>query len=187
MINVILERNKASIKGRKNTNLIGVEYARINKVLKDEIKIGTTVRIRSDNARVEKHRGKYYLLYVEEMGVAHLFYQDVSGMLKIIHTGSIEGILIAVYTRIADDTDLVILNGRGKKAYRCAVYVKRKDDSIKLAPFHITYLNKSSKEKPQMYLTLYEAIMYASSSSERLKETVCVITPKDRVLLELRR
>lgn len=187
MITVSLSRNMGSVKGREKSNLIDASYASVNNLLKDEIKIGTKVRIKTDNTRVEKHRGTYYLLYVEEMGVAYLFYQDVSGILRTVHTGSVENAISAVYYNVADDTDLVILNGRGKKAYRCVYTFIDSNGCKKLMPIKIMYKNKSSKENPQVYLGLYEAIMYAANFAKTTNNEVSVITPKGTILVEFRR
>lgn len=186
MITVELTRNKGSVKGREKSNVVSASYLYINNILMKEIKIGTTIRVKTDNSRVEKHRGKYYLLYVEEMGITYLFYQDVSGILRTVHTGNIDSAIIAIYNNVANDTDLVILNGRGKKAYRCARKHIDSNGSLCLEPINIMYKNKSSKENPQVYLNLYDAIMYAAHYAKVNMGTVSVITPKGTILVEIK-
>lgn len=182
MIKIKLSKNETELKGRRNINFVGGTYEKLNTILKQELKIGTCIKVSSDNERVKKHRGKYYLLYVEEIGVYYLFYQDVWGKLITVQTGNIENAVVSLYYNVADDAIITILNGKGKKAYRCAA-IRYDIGDRKLVPIAASYLDKSSKVKSQMYLKLYDAIMFAANQHNMTDKQFSVITRKGTELI----
>lgn len=165
------------------------DFRTVSDYLQYYVKIGTNVTLSSDNAKVEPHRGEYYLLFVSEFRLVYLFYVDVKSKLRFVYIGEDKRAAEAIYNNVANDTTIKILKSSGnKKAYR----VKRIDVldnmySIDIVP--LKYKNKSSKQLETVYLSLFDAINLAANlESERQKRgsscKTCfqVVTPKNTIL-----
>ena len=149
------------------------------KTLKD-LKIGSNVLIESDNLRVRKHSGSYYLLFIEEFGEVNILYVDRQGLLRIVFIGREEDTLKGLYNNVADEMVIKVLKSNHKKAYRLV-----EENSCGYEVIGIEYKNKSSEIKTQIYLSIHDAIKFASYKHRQTGNIYRVITPKGTVLFSI--
>lgn len=169
-----MSKNNANLK-KSHDPIENVNFKEMSKILCQNVRIGTTLQIKSDNSKVEPHRGKYYLLFMEEYNMVYLFYLDVSDNLRVIYTGPMSNAVSALYNMIADGMEIRVLQSKGKRAYRVAMCNPYNETmEIKAAQ----YKNKSSERVNQVYMNLFEAINFAVKLSHDNHRQFAVITPK---------
>lgn len=169
-----LSRNNAVLK-KSHDPIENVSFKEMSMVLCQKVRIGTTLQIVSDNSKVKPHRGKYYLLFMEEYDMVYIFYLDVSNNLRVIYTGPMLNAVSAVYSMIADNMEIKVLQSKGKRAYRVAM-CNPFNESVEIKSAQ--YKNKSSERINQVYMNLFEAINFAVKISHDTHKQCAVITPK---------
>lgn len=158
----------------------GVPHKKMSSVL-TTIRQGTTIKVENPNPRVEPHRGQYYILFVQEINTVFLFYLDVKGNLRYVYSGNSENATSAIYSNIANETELTVLKSDGKRGYRVAT---QKMEGFSVVPSY--YKNRSSKVIPQVYMKLFDAINFAvSCHSEDTSTPYFVITKDDGVMFRV--
>lgn len=183
----LILRNNGECSLKRSHNPVSVAgFQEMSQILESEIKIGTDIVIENENTRPKPHRGKYYLLFMQEFETVYLFYVDTKGILRMVFSGDMEKAVESIFNNIASDMSVKILKSSSKRAYRV---VKSNRNSNETQVLNFTYRNKSSQNVEQVYLNLFEAINFASQafkkSSQNITEKYCVITPKDTVLFEI--
>ena len=144
--------------------------------INEHIKIGSDFEIETDNVKVRSHKGKYYLLFIEE------FYLDSSNRLRIVYSGDITNAIDSLYKNVGNESVVRVLKSSNKKAYRVAKF--RRETLVEVKTF--TYKNKSSQNVEQVYLSLFDAINYASKLyKEDSNFSYSVITPKETELFRI--
>lgn len=150
--------------------------------INEHIKIGSDFEIETDNVKVRSHKGKYYLLFIEEFNLIHLFYLDSSNRLRIVYSGDITNAIDSLYKNVGNESVVRILKSSNKKAYRVAKFIRETLVEVKT----FTYKNKSSQNVEQVYLSLFDAINYASKLyKEDSNFSYSVITPKETELFRI--
>ena len=150
--------------------------------INEHIKIGSDFEIETDNVKVRSHKGKYYLLFIEEFNLIHLFYLDSSNRLRIVYSGDITNAIDSLYKNVGNESVVRVLKSSNKKAYRVAKF--RRETLVEVKTF--TYKNKSSQNVEQVYLSLFDAINYASKLyKEDSNFSYRVITPKETELFRI--
>jgi len=166
---------------RSHNSFKGLGPVDMSMVIKDNIRQGTTLFLVSDNPKPQPHRGTYYLLYMQEYQSVFLFYLDVKGTLRIVHSGNMEGAVDAIYRYVATDSEITILKSDSKRAYRVA---KETHEGFEVVG--TLYKNKSSQKINQIYMNLFEAINVAVTSHKNNPSShYVVITPKNTVMFKV--
>lgn len=165
---------------RSHMSVKNVDGKEISSIL-PTIRQGTTIFVENANLRPEKHRGQYYILFMAEYDSVYLFYLDVSGNLRIVYSGAMDKCSNAIYSNIADETELTILKSDGKRAYRVAV---QSNDAFEVIPQ--SYKNKSSAVVPIIYMNFFDAINTAVTLHRKKKAVkYYVISPKNTVMFSV--
>ena len=145
------------------------------------IRQGTTITVENPNPHIEPHRGKYYLLFVQEINTVFLFYLDVKFQLRYVYSGNLRNAASAIYSNIADGTELTILKSDGKRAYRVAM-----NQAGELLTVPTQYRNKSSKMINQTYMNLFDAINWAvACHGSHYGRVYYVVTKDDGIMFQV--
>lgn len=165
--------------------------------LEKDIKIGTKLHIKTDNVKVEPHRGKYYILFEDAFELVYIFYVDVNDNLRFVYTGNAKTALYAIYNNVANDTVVTLLKSIGnKKAYRVFEEIVNGDThEISTQNVVMPYKNKSSKNLTTVYMTMFEAINLAARRKIEARQRYGnnpnfavkykVVSPKNSVFFEI--
>lgn len=185
-MNLILRNNGECSLKRSHNPVSAAGFQEMSQILESEIKIGTDIVIKNENIRPKPHRGKYYLLFMQEFETVYLFYVDTKGILRMVFSGDTKKAVESIFNNIASDMSVKILKSSSKRAYRV---IKVNQSSNEIQVLNFTYRNKSSQAVDQTYLNLFEAINFASQSfkkgTQSIDEKYCVITPKNTILFEI--
>lgn len=144
------------------------------------LRIGSNLLIESDNIRVKKHSGDYYLLFLEEYEEVNILYTDKQGLLRLVFMGREDEALKGIYQNVADEMVIKILKSSNKKAYRVV-----EENHGNFSVIEVEYKNKSSQLNKKIYLTIQEAIKVASYNHRQNGGSYRVITPKGTVLFDI--
>ena len=177
MITVTLNKDWADVNnyGKVDT----VVHTELNDILYN-LRLGTSVKIKSDNPKVEPHRGEYFLLLVEEFEEIYIMYKDLSNKVRIVYQGYLPETGRALYRNVADDMVVKVLKSNNKKAYRVVEEVNGEERVVEF-----TYKNKDSEVVKQVYLTILDCIKVAANRQYKNGGKYKVITPKGTVLFEI--
>ena len=178
MIKLVLNSNGTNSLIRSHNSFKDLGFVDMSMIIKENIRQGTKIHLISDNPKPQPHRGEYYLLYMQEYSIVFLFYLDIKGTLRIVHSGDIENAVSAIYRYVSTDTDIVVLKSDSKRAYRVA---KETNEGFKI--IDAVYKNKSSQKISQVYMNFFEAINFAVACHKKDKyNTYSVISPKNTVM-----
>lgn len=182
MRKLVLNSTQVSELKEKGAKTVKLVFKEMGTYLNEKIKIGSEFEIESDNNKVKVHSGTYYLLFLEEFNTVFLFYVDSTNKLRTVYSGDIGNAVSSIYKNIGNKSIVKILKSSNKKAYRVAKF--RDEKCIEIKTF--AYKNKSSQRVEQVYLSLFEAINYASKLyKENNKYSYRVITPKETELFRI--
>lgn len=197
-MNVIIKKEN----GKVLTQFIGASFdaqkrdtRSASERLQKDIKIGTKLHIKTDNIKVEPHRGKYYILFEDQFELIYIFYVDINDNLRFVYTGKTYTALNAIYNNIANETEVTLLKSIGnKKAYRVFEEIVNNETNERVyRNIVMPYKNKSSKNLTTVYMTMFEAINLASKEKEHARvkngvnivSTFKVVSPKNTVFFEI--
>lgn len=197
-MNVIIKKEN----GKVMTQFIGASFdaqkrdtRSASERLQKDIKIGTKLHIKTDNIKVEPHRGKYYILFEDQFELIYIFYVDVNDNLRFVYTGNTYTALNAIYNNIANETEVILLKSIGnKKAYRVFEEIVNNETNERCyRNIVMPYKNKSSKNLTTVYMTMFEAINLAAKEKARARvkngvnivSTFKVVSPKNTVFFEI--
>lgn len=197
-MNVIIKKEN----GKVLTQFIGASFdaqkrdtRSASERLQKDIKIGTKLHIKTDNIKVEPHRGKYYILFEDQFELIYIFYVDINDNLRFVYTGKTYTALNAIYNNIANETEVTLLKSIGnKKAYRVFEEIVNNETNERVyRNIVMPYKNKSSKNLTTVYMTMFEAINLAANKKERdrlkngvnIVSTFKVVSPKNTVFFEI--
>lgn len=197
-MNVIIKKEN----GKVLTQFIGASFdaqkrdtRSASERLQKDIKIGTKLHIKTDNIKVEPHRGKYYILFEDQFELIYIFYIDINDNLRFVYTGKTYTALNAIYNNIANETEVTLLKSIGnKKAYRVFEEIVNNETNERVyRNIVMPYKNKSSKNLTTVYMTMFEAINLAANKKERVRlkngvnivSTFKVVSPKNTVFFEI--
>lgn len=197
-MNVIIKKEN----GKVLTQFIGASFdaqkrdtRSASERLQKDIKIGTKLHIKTDNIKVEPHRGKYYILFEDQFELIYIFYVDINDNLRFVYTGKTYTALNAIYNNIANETEVTLLKSIGnKKAYRVFEEIVNNETNERVyRNIVMPYKNKSSKNLTTVYMTMFEAINLAANKKERARlkngvnivSTFKVVSPKNTVFFEI--
>lgn len=182
MRKLVLNKTQIAELKEKGAKTIKLVFQDMGTYLNEKIKIGSDFEIETDNQKVKTHSGNYYLLFLEEFNTVFLFYVDSSNKLRTVYSGDITNAVNSIYKNIGDKSTVKILKSSNKKAYRVVKF--RRETLVEVKTF--TYKNKSSQKVEQVYLSLFEAINYASKLYKEDKNfSYRVITPKETELFRI--
>lgn len=182
MRKIVLVNSQIAELKEKKAKTIKMVNRDMSLYINEHIKIGSDFEIETDNVKIRTHKGKYYLLFIEEFNLVHLFYLDSSNRLRIVYSGDITNAIDSLYKNVGNESIVRILKSSNKKAYRVVKY--KNDTLVEVKTF--TYKNKSSQNVEQVYLSLFEAINYASKLyKEDSRYSYRVITPKETELFRI--
>ena len=163
MRKLVLNSSQTASLIEKKAKTINLVFKDMGVHLNEHIKIGSDFEIETDNIRVRKHKGKYYLLFIEEFNSVFLFYVDTENKLRTVYAGDIGNAVNSIYNNIGTGSVVRILKSSNKKAYRVASYSNGELNEI----IPSTYRNKSSQSIKQVYMNMFESIQYAANLAKR--------------------
>lgn len=177
MIKLSMVSNSFILNNNSNKTLLSDNngYSELKK-----LRIGSNLVIESDNVKVQKHSGSYYLLFVEEYEELNILYVDKQGILRLVFMGREKEVLKGLYYNVSDEMSIKILKSSNKRAYRVVEEVQGE-----LKVLEVEYKNKSSQVSKQVYLTIQEAIKVASYNHRQTGLSYRVISPKGTILFEI--